>query len=104
MATPEEAFRPVDNGRAIAQELFPGARITSGYRAPDHRLSRANPKSYHTKTRAAVDMAAIPGMSFEEAKRRIEGAGYGLIEAIDEYSKPSAHATGGHWHFVIGGK
>ena len=47
-------------------------------------------------------MARIPGMTFEEAKRQIEGAGYNLIEAIDEYNKPSAHATGGHWHFVLG--
>lgn len=95
-------FRPVNDGAGIAQQIFPGARITSGYRPPEHRLSKANPNSYHTKTRAAVDMAAIPGMTFEQAKRQIEAKGYRLLEAIDEYNKPSAHATGGHWHFVIG--
>lgn len=47
-------------------------------------------------------MAAIPGMTFDQAKRQIEARGYRLLEAIDEYNKPSAHATGGHWHFVIG--
>lgn len=65
-------------------------------------MSRKNPRSYHAKTRAAVDMAAIPGMTFGQAKQMFERSGYGLIEAIDEYSNPSAHATGGHWHFVIG--
>lgn len=47
-------------------------------------------------------MAAIPGMTFEQARQAIESAGFGLIEAIDEYKNPSPHATGGHWHFVIG--
>lgn len=95
-------FRPVSDGTAVISNLFPNARITSGYRGPDHRLSKANPNSYHAKSRAAVDMAAIPGMTFEQAKRQIEAQGFGLIEAIDEYNTPSAHATGGHWHFVIG--
>lgn len=104
MATPEATFAPVNNGVDIARQIFPKARITSGYRGPDHPLSKANPRSYHARTRAAVDMAAIPGMTFEQAKRQIEAAGYGVIEAIDEYSKPSAHSTGGHWHFVIGGR
>lgn len=104
MATPEAGFEPVSDGAAIARQIFPNARITSGYRGPGHPLSKANPNSYHTKTRAAVDMAAIPGMTFEQAKRAIEAQGYGLLEAIDEYKKPSGHATGGHWHFVIGGR
>lgn len=49
-----------------------------------------------------MDMAAIPGMTFEQAKRAIEAQGFKLIEAIDEYKTPSANATGGHWHFVLG--
>lgn len=49
-------------------------------------------------------MAPIPGMTFEQAKRRLEQAGYGLIEAIDEVNNPSSNATGPHWHFVIGGR
>ena len=90
------------NGVEALKAVLPGARITSGYRGPDHPLSRSNPRSYHAKSRAAVDMAAIPGMTFEQAKAKLQGAGYGLIEAIDEYKKPSKHATGGHWHFVLG--
>lgn len=101
---PAMGFRPVSDGVSVVKQLFPQARITSGYRGPDHPLSKKNPRSYHAKTRAAVDMAAIPGLSFDEAKRKIEGAGYRLIEAIDEYKNPSSHATGGHWHFVIGGR
>lgn len=96
--------QPVDDGVAVAQSIFgDAARITSGYRGPDHPLSRANPRSYHTQTRAAVDMAPIEGMTFDEAKAAIEAQGYTLIEAIDETgSGRTRHATGDHWHFVIG--
>ena len=101
---PAAGFRPSNNGKAVIERLFPSARITSSYRGPEHALSKKNPNSYHAKTRAAVDMARVPGMTFDQAKRQIEGAGYSLIEAIDEYAKPSRNATGGHWHFVIGEK
>lgn len=94
---------PVANGRAVAEELFPQASITSGYRGPDHPLSRANPSSWHTKGHAAVDMKPIPGMTFEQAKQRFEQAGYTLIEALNETGKgKTKHATGDHWHFVLG--
>lgn len=95
-------FRPVSDGVSALKGVFPNARITSGYRGPDHPLSRANPRSYHTRSRGAVDMAAIPGMTFDQAKAKLEAQGYKIIEAIDEYRNPSKHATGGHWHFVLG--
>ena len=95
-------FRPVNDGAGIAKGLFPQARITSSYRGPDHPLSRKNPRSYHARTRAAVDMAPIPGMTFEQARQHILGSGYGLLEAIDEVNNPSSNATGPHWHFVLG--
>jgi soluble lytic murein transglycosylase len=102
-ATSPVTFSPVSDGRATMAAIFPEARITSGYRGPDHPLSRANPRSYHTRTRAAVDLAPIPGMTFEQAKARIEQAGYGVIEALNETgSGRSRHATGDHWHFVLG--
>lgn len=84
--------------------LFPQARITSGYRPPNDPLGQANPRSYHTQTHAAVDMAPIPGMTFDQARQHIQHSGYGLIEAIDEVNHPSRNATGPHWHFVIGGR
>lgn len=96
------AFKPVSNGRAVVQSLFPNARVTSGYRSPDDPLSRANPKSWHTRSRGAVDVAPIPGMTFEQYIGRIKAAGYNIIQARDEVKNPSRHATGPHWHVVIG--
>jgi hypothetical protein len=99
-----EAPRPVDDGGAVARSIFgDAARITSTYRDADHPLSKANPKSWHTRSHAAVDMAPIEGMTFEQAKAAIEAQGYTLIEALNETGKgKSKHATGYHWHFVIG--
>jgi len=86
----------------VAAELFPDATITSGYRGPDHPLSKANPDSYHATTDKAVDMAPVPGMTFEQAKQRFKDAGYRILEAKNEVGKGrSRHATGDHWHFVI---
>jgi len=95
-------FRPVDNGVEALQRVFPNARVTSGYRGPNHPLSQKNPRSWHARSRAAVDIAPIPGMTFEQAKAQLEAQGYGIIEAIDEVNNPSSHATGPHWHFVLG--
>lgn len=95
-------FRPVDNGVTALQGILPNARVTSGYRGPDHPLSKKNPRSYHARTRAAVDIAPIPGMTFEQARDALSQQ-YGLIEAINETGKGrSRHATGDHWHFVLG--
>lgn len=103
-AAPAAKPGPVDDGGAVIRSIFgDDARITSTYRGPDHPLSQANPRSYHTRTRAAVDIAPIEGMTFEQAKAAIEAKGFNLIEAINETGKgKTAHATGDHWHFVIG--
>lgn len=97
-------FRPVNNGAEAIKQIFPDAYITDTRRNPNSSLGKKNPRSYHVQTGAAVDMGAIPGMSFDQARKAIEGAGYQLIEAIDEYSNPSPYATGGHWHFVLGSR
>lgn len=96
------AFRPVANGKGVVQQLFPGARITDNRRDPNSALGRANPRSWHNKSGAAVDMAPIPGVTFEQMVARVKAQGYQIIEAIDEVNHPSAHATGPHWHIVIG--
>lgn len=96
------AFAPVSNGVEALQAVLPGARVTSGYRSPSNPLSKANPRSWHTRSRAAVDIAPIPGMTFQQAKERLQTQGYGLLEAIDEVKHPSRNATGPHWHFVLG--
>lgn len=99
------AFRPVDDGVAALRSVFPDARVTSGYRGPNHPLSRANPRSFHTRTRAAVDIAPIAGMTFGQAARQLAQAGYAVHrDSRDEVSNPSSHATGPHWHFVLGAK
>lgn len=41
-------------------------------------------------------------MTFEQARQKLQQSGYGLLEAIDEEKRPSRHATGKHWHFVLG--
>ena len=97
-------FRPVGSGTDIMNKLFPDARVTSGFRPKGTKLGggQTHDRSWHTQSRAAVDIAPIPGMTFEQAAERIQSAGYGLIESRDEVNNPSKYATGPHWHFVIG--
>ncbi len=90
------------NGREVIASLFPDARITSGYRGPQHPLSKKNPSSFHARTIGAVDVAPIPGMTFEQYVSRIRAAGYRIVQAKDEVRNPSKYATGPHWHVVIG--
>lgn len=96
-------FRFVDDASAVTRNLLPSARITSGYRPPNHPLSRKNPNSYHTRTRAAVDMAPIPGMTFDQVADLYRKNGYNVHpDSRDEVKNPSSHATGPHWHYVLG--
>lgn len=93
------------NGASVVKQVIPGARVTSGYRGPNHPLSKANPRSYHAKTAGAVDMAPVPGMTFEQARARLEAQGYPIVEAKNETGAGrSRHATGDHWHFVLGAR
>jgi hypothetical protein len=101
-ATALATFRASDNGTGVIQKLFPGVKVTSGYRGPNHPLSKKNPNSWHAKSKGAVDIAPIPGMTFEQYVGKIRAAGYKIIEARDEVKNPSSHATGPHWHVVIG--
>lgn len=94
--------RPVANAAAVAQQLFPGVRITDNRRDPNSRLGRANPESWHVRSGGAVDTAPIRGMTFDQYVQRYRDAGYDIIEARDEVNNPSSHATGPHWHVVIG--
>lgn len=95
-------LHPVGDASAILRQLF-GVRPTSAYRPANHPLSLKNPRSYHTQTRAAVDVRPIPGVSFGEFVDRFRGAGFEIIEALNEVGAGrSAHATGDHWHIVLG--
>lgn len=82
---------------------FPGVRITSGKRDPNSALGRANPRSYHNIGQA-WDVAPIPGMTFDQYRDRVKGDGWNVVEAIDEVSNPSKHATGPHWHMAVDGR
>lgn len=87
----------------MTQSLFPNARITDNVRPRDSALGRANPKSWHVNSRGAVDVAPIKGMTFGEYVNRYRKAGYKVIEAKNEVgSGRSKHATGDHWHIVLG--
>ena len=90
------------DGKSVIASLFPGAKITSGYRGPGHPLSKKNPQSYHARTAGAVDVAPIDGMTFDQYVAQIRNAGYRIVEARDEVRNPSKYATGPHWHVVIG--
>lgn len=95
--------RLATDARQLVRKVFPDARITQWKRDPNSSLGRANPRSYHNRTGAAIDMAPIPGMTFEEAIQRFKAAGVQVHkDSRDEVKNPSAHATGPHWHFVLG--
>lgn len=101
---PAATFAPVSDGVAALKAILPSARVTSGYRGPNHPLSKKNPSSYHARTGAAVDIAPIAGMTFEQARAKLAQE-YVLIEAINETGRGrTKNATGDHWHFVLGEK
>jgi len=91
------------NAKQLALNVFPDARITQWRRNPNSKLGKANPGSYHNRTGAAIDMAPIPGLTFEQAVQRFKAAGVQVHrDSRDEVKRPSKHATGPHWHFVLG--
>lgn len=95
--------KATDDARAAVQRLYPSARITQVERDPNSALGKANPGSYHNHTRGAVDVAPIPGMTFEQYVQGYRDQGYPVLEAKNEVGAGrSAHATGDHWHIVLG--
>jgi hypothetical protein len=88
-----------------------GFEATSGARAADHPLSiAARAKGYisnHDVSGSgggrAIDIPAN-GKPIEFYIERFKKAGFEILEADDEYKKPSAIATGGHYHFSFGNK
>ena len=88
-----------------------GFEATSGARAADHPLSiAARAKGYVSNHDVsgpgggrAIDIPAN-GKPIEYYIERFKKAGFEILEADDEYKKPSAIATGGHYHFAFGNK
>lgn len=96
--------KPVADAKAVARGLFPDVAITDHKRDPNSALGKANPGSWHNKSGAAIDVKPIPGMSFGDYVKRYRDAGYTILEARNEVgSGRSPHATGDHWHVVLGG-
>jgi hypothetical protein len=85
---------------AATPQIF-GFKANSTVRADDHPLSIANPHSKHKASNGgrAVDIPRVKGKSIEDAVAMWEAAGFEVTYFKDEYKDPSAHATGGHWHF-----
>lgn len=99
----------VKDGRKAALGVYPGLRITQVERDPDSPLGRKNPKSWHNHTAGAVDADAnsLPkGMTFEQYVDGFRKAGYPIVHAKNEDEtrggKRAPHATGDHWHVVLG--
>jgi hypothetical protein len=103
VATIKGQGTPVADGRLVAQSVYPGARITDNVRDPNSALGKANPDSWHNHSKAAVDVAPIPGMTFEQYIQGYRDKGLTILEAKNEVGAGrSAHATGDHWHVVLG--
>ena len=95
---------PVSDAASVAKSLFPGVEITQQRRDPNSSLGKANPKSWHNRTGAAIDVVPIKGMTFAQYVKRFADAGYTILEAKNEVGKGrSKWATGDHWHVVLGG-
>lgn len=89
------------------QRAIPGATMTSRRRSAEHnRAVGGVDDSMHLGRPGiqAYDTPAQPGMTVQEAARRIEAANPGVrvIEAIDERGRvgPNGKALGG-WHFAL---
>ena len=106
-ATDAKSAGPAPGFDAITK-VFPGATMHSGPRsAADNRRVDGVANSYHlgnTPGVMAYDLAAQPGMTVDEAARRIEAANPGVrvIEQRDETGRvgPHGQALGG-WHFAL---
>jgi hypothetical protein len=95
--------KPVADAGSVARSLFPDIQVTQVRRDPNSALGKKNPKSWHNKSGAAVDVAPVQGMTFDQYVQRYRDAGYTILEARDEVTNPSGHSTGPHWHVVLGG-
>lgn len=92
-------FTPYNSdGVAAVRSVFPSAVITSGHR----NNNIGPPNDDHHLSNAAVDIAPIKGMTFDQFVGKLKAAGYPIIQALDEQKHPSKYATGPHWHVTLG--
>ena len=85
---------------------YPQARVTSGFRGPNNPLTQRNPASLHAQGSAAdphaVDVAPIPGVSFDQYVSSIRRQGVPITQAFDEAAHPFPWTTGPNWHLATG--
>lgn len=82
-----------DAARGLISQMFPGAQITSGTRTPQHNAEVGGaPNSYHLKGQA-IDVAPIPGVTFDQFRENLRSQGLPVTELINE---------GDHWHWAFG--
>jgi hypothetical protein len=96
-----EYLGQADEAQSSIRAIFPGIKVTDNVRKKGTKLAEANPDSWHVKTKDAVDVKPVKGMTFSTFLKTIRDNGYTIIEARDEVKYPSKHATGPHWHVVI---
>lgn len=93
----------IGNANEVARQLFPGVHVTSWKRGAGGAGSAT---SHHKDgVGAAVDVAPIKGMTFDQYVQKYRDAGYNIIEWIDETDAETRKKTGGtgpHWHIVLG--
>lgn len=94
--------RPHPNAFEAARSIFPDLEITDWSRDANSALGRANPDSWHVKSKGAIDARPRKDMTFDQYVQRYRDAGYPILEAKDEVANPAKHATGPHWHVVLG--
>jgi hypothetical protein len=91
---------------ATIRGLYPNAQVTSGYRGPNNPLTQRNPASLHARGSPqdprAVDVAPIPGMSFDQYVSSVKNAGVPISQAFDEAKHPFPWTTGPNWHLASG--
>lgn len=84
---------------------YPNARITSGYRGPNHPLTKKNPSSKHAlgtpDNPGAIDLAPIPGVRFDDLVSRMKREGLPITGALDEATNPMPWTTGPNWHLSL---
>lgn len=102
-AQPSAPSVALDDARSVVASAFPNARITSWKRDANDPLTKRNPRSWHANSGGAVDVAPIPGVTFEQYVQKFRDQGYPIIEALNETGAGrSPWATGDHWHVVLG--
>lgn len=84
----------------ILHQVYPQARVTSGYRDPSSALGQENPRSYHNIGQA-FDVAPIPGVSFGDYVNNLKSHGLNVVESLDEASHPAFDTTGPNWHIAF---